>query len=66
MSDVRLPADDRVRLGEYVREHGVRKAAKDLEINAETLKGALAGLGIRRGTLAQLREKLLERPSTVL
>jgi hypothetical protein len=49
-----------------VREHGVRKAAKDLEINAETLKGALAGLGIRRGTLAQLREKLLERPSTVL
>jgi hypothetical protein len=56
------PLGDHLRhqLAEIVRTSGEHGALKHLGIPRATLARALAGLGLRRGTIAMLRGRLFE------
>jgi hypothetical protein len=55
MPDVRSPiltAQQRERLGEIVRERGLRPVAREIGISREALCGVVAGTNVHNGTLA--------------
>lgn len=54
-----LPDDLKKALTVYVQRVGERAALEAIEITRATLSRALAGLKIRRGTVAQIRAALL-------
>lgn len=60
-----LGGRERDALGRLVRERGEYEVVRDFEIGRATLARALAGLGLRRGTLALIRERLRRCSSAV-
>lgn len=50
-----LPDELRASLAEFVRAHGEEKAIESLGLSRITLARAMAGLGLRRGTIVLVR-----------
>jgi len=51
------PADVRVWLAQLVEARGTATVARELGLSREVVARVIAGLGVRPGTLALLREK---------
>jgi hypothetical protein len=53
-----LPSEDRDRVAQLVSERGERAATEVLSITRDSLARVLAGLPVRRGTIALINLKL--------
>jgi hypothetical protein len=58
---VEAPADLRVWLAQLVERDGTAATAKKIGISREAVARIIAGLGVRLGTIALLREKAAGR-----
>lgn len=55
-----VPADLSTRARALAERHGTARAAKALGISSESLARLCAGLGVRPGTVALVRERIAE------
>lgn len=53
-----LPVADKARLSDLVARIGEPRTVKTIGIPRQTLARALAGLGLRRGTIALIQQRL--------
>lgn len=60
---ITAPADLLSKVRSLVEERGVNQAAETLGIGRESTARIAAGLGVRRGTLAIVRDKLAKKPA---
>lgn len=54
----RLSDDERKELREFIQDRGVRRASDELRLAESTMLRAVADLGVRKGTVCQVRSYL--------
>lgn len=55
-----IPKNDRTRIRALISARGESAVARDLGLSRQSLARAIAGLEVRRGTAALIRERLRE------